>query len=444
MYDVAVMGGGPAGIVAAIASGRRGAKTILIERYGFLGGMSTAALVYPWMTFHTQTGIQVIRGIAQEIVDRLQARNASPGHLRDTIGFVHSLTPFHPEVYKVVVYEMLKEAGVQILLHTWVGEVQTKSNHIEEITLHNKSGVSKLHSKIYVDATGDADVAYHSGAPWEQGNQSGKVQPLTMKFRMGGVSIDKIKRYMQQHPEEFYEKSLILELDQIPLTGVMGFYSKWKEASLSIPRDGVLFFVGPHEDEVLINVSRVSSLNPAIAEQLTEAECVGRQQVLMLEHFFKQYIPGFEQAKVTEVGAQIGVRESRRIQGHYMLNAEDVLSGRRFDDCIARSGYPIDIHNPEGKGVTAGFIKEGGAYDIPYRSIVPQGVTNLLLAGRCISTTHEAQATTRLTPSCMAIGQAAGTAAAMAAITGVDVANVPIQELQQQLIRDNAELGRNK
>lgn len=440
-YDVAVLGGGPAGIAAAISAARNGASTIIVERYGFLGGMSTAAMVYPWMTFHSAAGEQVVKGIAQEIVDRLMALGASPGHLRDTIGFTHTLTPYHPEVYKVLACDMLQESGVELLLHTSAIEVQAEGKRISSITLYNKSGISKLKAKVYVDASGDGDIAYMAGAPWEQGNLEQKVQPMTMKFRMKGVDLSKVKQYMQHNPSEFYEKSLIGELDVLPLTGVMGFYKKWKAANLPIPRDGVLFFSGPNEDEVLVNVSRVSGLDPTNSEDLTKAEIEGRKQVLLLEEFFQNSIPGFEKASVAAVGTQIGVRETRRIIGEYVLNGTDVLDGRRFDDVIARSGYPIDIHNPEGKGVTANFIREGGAYDIPYRSIVPLEVTNLLLAGRCISTTHEAQATTRLTPSCMAIGQAAGTAAALAALQNCAAADVSVEQLQARLIAGNAELG---
>lgn len=440
-YDVAVLGGGPAGIAAAISAARNGTRTILIERYGFLGGMSTIALVYPWMTFHSATGEQVIQGIAQEIVDRLIALQASPGHLRDTVGFVHTLTPYNPEVYKTLAHDMLQQAGVDVLLHATATDVITDGNRITNVRLHHKSGTTHLEAKVFIDATGDGDIAYMAGAPWEQGNKDHKVQPMTMKFRMRGVDLEKVKHYIQQHPSEFYGKSLISELDHLPLTGVMGFFSQWKAANLPIPRDGILFFTGPHADEVLVNVSRISGLDPTNIEDLTKAEIEGRKQVLLLETFFRDYIPGFDQASVSSVGTQVGVRETRRIIGHYVLNGEDVLDGRRFDDVIARSGYPIDIHNPEGRGVTANFIREGGAYDIPYRSIVPLHITNLLLAGRCISTTHEAQATTRLTPSCMAIGQAAGTAAALAVLHQCDTAKVPIPALQGRLIEGKAELG---
>ncbi|WP_424767587.1 FAD-dependent oxidoreductase [Paenibacillus sp. sgz302251] len=440
-YDVAVLGGGPAGIVAALAAARSGARTILVERYGFLGGMSTLALVYPWMTFHSYSGEQVIHGIAQEIVDNLMKQNASPGHLRDTIGFVYSVTPYEQEAYKVLAFDMLQESGVELLLHAIVTGVETDAGRISGIVLHSKSGQLTIRASVYIDATGDGDVAYHAGAPWEKGNEDAKVQPMTMKFRMKGVQLNQIKEYMKQSPDQFYNKSLISQLDELPLTGVMGFYKQWKQAGLPIPRDGVLFFAGPREDEVLINISRVSGLDPNLIEDLTLAEIEGRRQVMMLEKFFQESIPGFQQAYVSQVGTQIGIRESRRIIGEYVLTGTDVLNATKFNDVIARSGYPVDIHNPEGEGITANFIKEGGAYDIPYRCIVAKNVNNLLLAGRCISTTHEAQATTRLTPSCMALGQAAGTAAAIAVKQQYNTADVPIGKLQEMLLEGKANLG---
>ncbi|WMT40860.1 FAD-dependent oxidoreductase [Paenibacillus sp. D2_2] len=339
---------------------------------------------------------------------------------------------------------MLQEAGVKLLLHSLVVEVQMSGKHLDGVAVWNKGGKMTIEARVFVDATGDADVAYLAGASFEQGNEAGKVQPMTMKFRMKGVRLDEVTEYMKRHPEEFYEKSLISELGHLPLTGVMGFYSKWRQAGLPIPRDGVLFFTGPEPDEVLINVSRVSGLDPTKPEDLTAAEIEGHEQVQLLERFFRSDIQGFSGAYVSQTGAQIGVRETRRIVGEYVLNGVDVLSGRTFDDVIARSGYPIDIHNPQGSGVTANFIKDGGAYDIPYRSLVPVGVENILLAGRCISTTHEAQATTRLTSSCMALGQAAGIAAALASARNSDVRDIPVKELQRKLRAAGAELGRKE
>ena len=442
--DVAIIGGGPAGVAAALCAARTGADTVLVERYGFLGGMSTAALVYPWMTFHTAVGEQVIRGVAQEIVDRLAAVGASPGHLRDTVGFTFTLTPFDPEVYKLLAFDMLREAGVRLIMHTSLAEAEAGGGRIRRVRLLSRGRMYRLAASVFVDATGDAELSDMAGAKCEYGNEEGKVQPMTMKFRMRGVNGEAIKDYMKRHPEDFYERTPFAELDKLPLTGVSGFYRKWKEAGaeLGIPRDGVLFFMGPREDEALINTSRVSGLDPTDPDDLTTAEMEGRRQIFKLAEFFRRHIPGFERAEIAQTGVQIGVRETRRVVGDYVLNGRDVLDARRFDDVIARSGYPIDIHNPTGTGLTARFIREGGAYDIPYRSLVAQSLENLLLAGRCISTTHEAQATTRLTPSCMATGQAAGTAAALAAAHAKGaVRQVPIRMLQARLLKDGAELG---
>ncbi len=434
--DVVVCGAGPAGLNAAIAAARSGARTVLIERYGFIGGMSTAALVYPWMTFHTTDGKQVIRGIAQEIIDRLMERGASPGHVRDTVGFVHTITPYHPEEYKVLALEMLKEAGVTLLAHSFVDRVQVSPDRrrIEAVELSTKSGRLTVHGSMFVDATGDADIAYLSGASCLKGRNGDQLmQPMTMKFRMTGVNLAKVKQYMLEHPDEFYKKTPFDELESLPLSGVLGFYKHWKEANLPINRDQILFFTGPGDDEVLVNTTRVQGLDGTDVEALTEAEEQGRKQVLMVAAFMKQNLPGFERAHISQVGAQIGIRETRRIEGLYSLQVDDVVEGRRFGDVIARSGYPIDIHDPSGKGVTAAWVHGDGAYDIPYRCLVSVSVDNLLAAGRCISTSHEALATTRLTPSCMATGQAAGTAASIAAQNGVVAREVQISELQRLL-----------
>ncbi|MCK6077097.1 FAD-dependent oxidoreductase [Paenibacillus silvae] len=437
--DVVVVGGGPAGIAAAIAAGRQGARVVLVERYGFVGGMSTAAMVYPWMTFHTEQGEQVIRGIAQEIVDRLQACGGSPGHLRDTVGFVHSVTPYDPAVYQVVAAEMLKEAGVRLLLHSFVDGVAVVDDRVEVVRVTSKSGQLELQANVFVDASGDADVAYLAGAAVAQGRDTdSQSQPMTMKFRMRGVNLERVKQYMQEHPEDFYEKTPFAELDTIPLTGVSGFYSHWKKAAVPIQRDQVLFFTGPAEDEVLINCTRVQGLNATDVMDLTLAEQEGRKQVLLIAEFLRRDVPGFERASISAVAPQIGIRESRRVIGHYSLTQEDVVTGRKFDDVIARSGYPVDIHDPSGQGVIAAFIQGDGAYDIPYRCLLSQNISNLLAAGRCISTTHEAHATTRLTPSCMATGEAAGTAAALAVKLKLAPAMLPISLLQTELRRSGA------
>lgn len=440
-FDVVVIGGGPAGINAAIASARAGAKTLLVERYGFLGGMSTIALVYPWMTFHTNAGKQVIKGIAQEIVDRLKAIDGSPGHLRDTVGFTYSVTPYHSEKYKMVALDMLEEAGAEVLVHSFVDKVEVEGNKISSINLSTKSGPIRVSAKQFVDTSGDADVAYLAGAPCLQGRDSDhQTQPMTMKFRMRGVDLGKVKEAMKTNPENFYKKTPIAELDDLPLTGVQGFYKEWNESGIPINRDQVLFFAGPEYDEVLVNCTRVQGLDGTNVFDLSEGEKEGRKQMFMIAEFLQTKIPGFEKASISAAGTQIGIRETRRIDGEYALTLDDATNGKKYEDTIALSGYPIDIHDPTGKGVQANDIEGDGSYGIPYRCLVPKVIDNLLVGGRCISTTHEALATTRLTPSCMASGQAAGTAAALSIADEVDPRNIDVERLKKYLVEQGVVL----
>jgi hypothetical protein len=434
-FDVVVVGGGPAGINAAIAAGRTGVKTLLIERYGFLGGMSTVALVYPWMTFHTDKGRHVIKGIAQEIVDRLMEQGGSPGHLRDTCGFCYTVTPYHPEKYKLLALDMLEEAGVEVLLHSFVDEVEVKENAIQKIKITTKSGPITVSAKRFVDTTGDADIAYLSGAPCIKGRKKDhQTQPMTMKFRMRGVDLGKVKEAIKANPSNFYKKTPIDQLSEFPLTAVQGFYKEWNESGVPINRDQVLFFAGPERDEVLVNCTRVQGLDGTNVFDLTQGEREGRKQVMLMADFLQKTIPGFQNASISAVGTQIGIRETRRIEGKYILQINDAISGHKFDDTIALSGYPIDIHDPTGKGVQANTIEGDGSYAIPYRCLIPKVITNLLVAGRCISTSHEALATTRLTPSCMATGQAAGSAAALSILDDIAPKDIEIRKLQHHLL----------
>ena len=423
-YDVIVAGGGPAGICAAIAAGREGASTVLIERYGFLGGMSTAALVYP-----------------QEIVDRLVERGESPGHLRDTVGFTHTLTPFQPEAFKLLALEMLREANVTLLLHSFIDNVHVENDNITAIEVTGKSGRIKIFGKVFIDCTGDADLVALSGAPFQKGRaEDGLTQPMTLKFRLRNVDVDQIKAYMIENPDEFVDSTPIAELPHLPLTGVAGFNSIWQQGKLSINRQNFLFFIGPEPDEVLVNSTRVQGLDPTNIEHLSEAEEIGRKQVLELLHYMKAHLPGFNNAVLSHTGTQIGVRESRRLEGLYSLTMEDVVSARPFPDAIAHSGYPIDVHAPTGSGIISAWPDGGGAYDIPYRCLVSSKIHNLLAAGRCISTTHEALGTTRLTPSCMATGEAAGVAATLAAQGNKPVKDIDVNELRNKLRTSGAYL----
>jgi ribulose 1,5-bisphosphate synthetase/thiazole synthase len=439
-YEVVIAGGGPAGIVAAIAAARNGAKTLLVERYGFLGGQSSASLVYPWMSFHDSLGNQVIQGIAQEIVDRLVAMGGSPGHVPDTVGYVSMLTPFDVEAFKYLAQEMVLEAGAELLLHTWITDAAIEDGLICALGAVNESGRATLRGSIFIDATGDADVAQFAGAEMAKGRDAdGATQPMTMNFRLGGVDLERVRGYMQDQPGDFYSGTRYDLLKALPRpTGVQGFYSIWKGANLPIPRDQVLFFAGMRPGEVGVNTSRIVGLDATNADDLTTAEVEGRRQVMMLVQFFRERVPGFADCYLIATPAQVGVRETRRIVGHYVLTRDDVTGARRFSDGIARSAYPIDIHDPKAAGNVTFDVKLD--HDIPYRCLLPRGVRNLLAAGRIISVTHEAFAAIRVTPPVMAIGQAAGAAAALCVRHGILPGQVNVRELQDLLVSQGASL----
>ncbi|HTU83339.1 MAG TPA: FAD-dependent oxidoreductase, partial [Candidatus Acidoferrales bacterium] len=436
-YDVLVVGGGNAGCAAAIAAARHGAKTLLAERYGFLGGTATAAMVGPWMTFHSGPD-RIVGGIAQEIVERLMRAGASPGHVRDSSDYVATITPFDPEVHKALLFEMTREAGVTLLLHAYVVDALLDGDALCGAAFATVAGRREYGGKIVIDATADAFVAASAGVPTQQGDARGRVQPASLMFRLSHVDLGKLSTYVRVHPDQMRTSLKTHERTAPALTAVAGLYDLWEEARadglVDVPRELVSFFISPYPDEVTVNMTRVVDVDPLDPADLTRAEVEARRQVMELLEFFRQRVPGFENARLAATGTQIGIRESRRIVGRYTLTRDDVLEGRRFDDAVARSAYPIDIHNPSGAGTVTHRLPSGESYEIPYRCLLPVNREQLVVAGRCISTTHEALASTRLTPTVMTLGQAAGTAAALARRHRVRAGDVDAAELRAQLI----------
>jgi len=407
-YDVIVAGGGTAGVAAAVAAARNGANTVLIEKYGFLGGAMTAGLVNPFMTFHVGRK-QIIKGIFQEIIDRLKDMN----------GYDEKTKAFDNEAMKLVTDHMVKEAGVKLLLHTYISDaLVTKRNTVRGVEVYNKSGRQIVLGKITVDATGDGDVAVMAGAPYEKGRRKdGLTQPMTLNFRMGGVNVERMPS--REKINRLFEEAKA-------------------KGEIEIPREDVLYFPTTRKGEIHFNTTRILKADGTKAEDLTYAETEGRRQMAQLIKFLKEKVPGFENAYLLMSGVQIGVRETRRIIGEYVLTEEDILKARKFEDEIARGSYPIDIHSPTGEGTIIKKPPPGEFYDIPYRCMVPKKVDNLLVAGRCISTTHEAQAAVRVIPIVVAIGQAAGTAAALAAKLRVSPREMDVPLLQKTLKEQGA------
>ncbi len=440
-----VVGGGNAGCAAALAAARAGARTLLVERYGFLGGTATAAMVGPWMTFHSGTE-RIVGGIAQEIVERLVALGGSPGHVPDSSDYVPTVTPFDPEIHKALLFDLMREAGVGLLLHALVvAALSDGAGRVIGARFATVGGWREVRARITIDATADAFVAASAGCVLHAGDARGRVQPASLMFRLSHVDTAALAAYVRAHPEQMRTALPPAERTPAALTAVAGLYEFWAQAQaagIDVPRELVSFFASPYPDEVTVNMTRVLDIDPLDPDDLTRAEIEARGQAMRLVAFFRERVPGFANARIAATGTQIGVRESRRIAGVYTLTADDVVAGRTFDDAVARSAYPIDIHNPSGSGTTTHRLAPGTAYEIPYRCLVPRDVERLLVAGRCISTTHEALASTRLTPTVMTLGQAAGTAAALALETGVTPRGVDPRLLRERLIAAGVDLRR--
>ncbi|MDQ6944659.1 MAG: FAD-dependent oxidoreductase, partial [Candidatus Eremiobacteraeota bacterium] len=397
------------------------------------------------MTFHSGDD-RIVGGIAQEMVERLVARGGSPGHIHDASDYVPTITPFDPEIHKALLFEMMRESGVALLLHAWFLDALVENGRVAGARIATVGGIREYRAKRTIDATADAYVAASAGVATQQGDARGRVQPASLMFRLSHVDLAALSTYVRQRPEQMRSSLKLHERTPGALSAVAGLYELWDAArergAVNVPRELVSFFATPYADEVTVNMTRVVGVDPLDPDDLTRAEVEARAQVMQLLDFFRNDVPGFANARIAATATQIGVRESRRIVGEYTLTADDVLHARTFDDAVARSAYPIDIHNPSGSGTTTHRLPAGTSYEIPYRCLVPRGVDDLLVAGRCISTTHEALASTRLTPTVMTLGQAAGTAAALSLQQNVTPRALDAALLRERLIRDGVDLRR--
>ncbi len=440
-YDVVIIGGGVSGAIAGIACARTGAKTLIIEKMGFLGGMLTAGGVGPMMTFHAGN-VQVIRGIAEEVVQRLVDLGGSPGHIIDSTGYTYTVTPFDPELLKHVLEEMYHEAGGEILYHSFFTDVEVEGGRIKSVSAATKSGIMKFCAKVFIDASGDGDVAAAGGVEFVLGREKDNLcQPLTMNMRVYNVDIEQIKECIRKDPDDFPNVDVNL-IDKAPRLSAGGFDRLLRKArergEINIPREFILFFETNNPGELIINTTRVVKVNPTDAWELSKAETEGRRQALQLFNFMKREVPGFRNSVLAYTGPNIGVRESRKIKGKYTLTAEDLANEVKFEDEIACSGYPIDIHSPEGSGTNSRIFEWGSIYGVPYRCLINERISNLIIVGRCISATHEANAAIRTTPLAMAIGHAGGIAAGLAAQKGCSAAEVDYRELRNELLKGGA------
>ena len=441
--EVVVVGGGPAGLSAAVAAARNGANTLLVERNGFLGGVGTAGLCTSFMGSEPL----IIRGFSREIIDRLASYGC----------YVEGFNSFFDgEIMKYVCNEIATEAGVNLLFDTVLFKVLVDNNSVKGVTVLNKSGHTAILAEVVVDATGDGDVAARAGAMFQKGNEQGQMQSMTLMFRMGGVDVKRLIDFALAHKELFdlnehvetsgktfggrfdNDVSILDTSTDPPLICIGGFGPLVKEAKdkgdLYLPHNLGFWVEGLWvPDEVLINTTNVVGADGTSAEDLSNAWIDSRKQVMSLVKFLQTRVPGFEKSHLIDTAQNLGVRETRRIVGEYMLTKEDVIEGRRFPDGVFRNSYPIDV-TPVSLDKSQIWIKpKKPFYEIPYRCLLPKGIDNLLVAGRCMSVTHEALGSTRSMICSMGAGQAAGTAAALAVREHIPPRNVKIDELQKLL-----------
>ena len=419
-YDIAVIGAGCAGISAAVCAARLGKRVLLVEKSAQLGGISTAILdTMNGFYLPGEGNKKAVRGIGEEIETELLARKEA--FYRDNTYGSGRVITYSPEALQEVYLNLLEQNQVSILFHSMVTEAETENGTITRLIAETKKEKIELKAKMFIDTTGDGDVFYHAGFDYDGVNGSEHVQSLTTTFRMINVDETKLSSFTKEE-----------------------MWAKMKEASQSgefhLPRWEGSFHKTTVPGCVQTNMVRVVKSDPTDVIQLSEAEIEGKKQAAEYAAFMKKYLPGFEQSSLLSTSVMIGVRETRRVIGEVVLTAQDVREAAQFEDSVGLCGAPIEDHN---RGTDTGweYIKENRTYGIPYRSLIPKGSKNLLTAGRCFSADHTAHASCRSVAQCMAMGQAAGTAAALCVSENCEVSALPYALLKESLLKQNVQLS---
>ena len=413
-YNLIVVGGGLTGVAASVCAAREGLSVLLIEQSGNLGGAMSTNLVYPFMRFWTEPAGQerkyLSTGIFSEMLHRA-SEYVSESSIRD----------FAPEHYKFLLDDMIEEAGVDVLFHAMLYRVNTDGRKVTSVDLATKAGPMAFEADFFIDATGDGDLMAFAGCEFQLGREAdGLCQPMTTCFRVAGV-----------------DNALLDKDERIRIKEI---YKQDKEAGkIQNPREDVLLFQGPALGNGIVhfNTTRIVKLDPTDPFAVSRAEIAARKQIRELMAFLKEHdFPAFRNAYLVNIASSIGVRESRKLKGEHILTADELIACTMFDDAVALGNYDIDIHNPEGAGTSHRYFAPGEYYSIPYRSFLPKEFDNLLVGGRCLSATHEAQASVRIMPICATMGQAVGTAVAVAHKSGANTHTVDIKAVQK-ILRDN-------
>jgi hypothetical protein len=440
-FDVVVLGGGPAGIAAAAAAARNGAKVLLVERYGFLGGMGTAAGVTNFCGLHANVFgriRQVVHGVADELLDRMRALGGlNEPHL--VLGKIHAQA-YDTSAFKCAADALLVAQGVHLMFHALAaGVVKDGPGRVDALLLETKSGRVAVRAHTFIDCSGDGDLAHWAGVPMEKGDGEGHLLYPTLMFRVGNVDAARAGEAWRTIPER---------MDEAEAAGEFRF-----------PRRGAVVRPQKHAYEWRVNVTQMrnadgSATDGTDARSLSDGELEGRRQIVDYLRFLRAKVSGFEDAYVLDIAPQLGIRETRRLVGEYMLTADDVLQCADFDDRIGVNGWPLEKHVAGDVQWAWPPIPESRGYNqLPYRMMLPRrasptgvdhpagAVDNLLVAGRCASMTHDGQSAARVTGACFVMGQAAGTAAALALRDGGSLHDLPADRLQRVLVEQGAFLG---
>lgn len=435
VYDVVAVGGGSAGICAAIAAARHGMKTLLIENTGWLGGIGTTAAMVEFGPIF-RGGIKVVGGIPCELMQRMRDSGAA-----EVSGEEEGLY-FAPESFAHTAMQMCEEAGVELLLHARFIDSIRDGNRIKGILVDTKERTMLISAKLFLDCSGDGDVFFKTGLPYELGRkQDGGVQPMTLVFFVNNVNYQMFLDHVAEQAGGDRDAYFVKLVKQAKADGKFTIPITRPGSTGPVPRHGRAYDLTCCE--VFINGTNIIGSCGVNAKELTQAELVTRRQIYVMYDFLKEYVPGFENCYISHVPTEIGVRETRRLKGAYVLTQEDLLTKKKFDDRIAVGFNTIDIHQVAGEDFDLTHFRCGEYYTVPYRCLIPNDIENLIVAGRCVSATHEALGAIRVMVNTMPIAQAAGTAAAQAVRTGCSVQELDIAQLQNTLRLDGAVLEIN-
>lgn len=456
--DIVVAGGGVAGCAAALAAARNGAKVMLIESGGVLGGQAGIGIVTPLDAIGTRSG-KSFGGLVKEFCDDIEAEgekycfNDEPEKKHFSLG--------SPHITKYVLLKKLVEAGVDVRFHTTLVDAVLENGKLTGVVVHDKSGFSIINANSFIDATGDADLIAMSKADFSLGSEAGVLdslaghgmdkrhfsddkytgyqnervmQPVSIFFIMGNVDVATAMK-LNNKKLVFGDLGITKErFENWKFAGSYGF--EITDDRIPMPQGRVLVSRGPREDMAVINMSRVTGIDGSNADSLNEGEIKAQLQLIAIVDFLQTFIPGFENSYLIQSANTLGVRETRRLKGRYVLSGDEAIRCAANEDRVARGSYMIDIHDPKGKSAAVGGDIKGEFYDIPFGCLVAKEYDNLLACGRCISADHVAHASTRIQGTCIMTGQAVGTAAALALKKGIEPANIEVAKLREKLIAD--------